>query len=133
MEQKSSEVKTINNKNADSVKDLFLIFVIFAAIASGLSGIILFPKVFLGVDNLSDSGVALTFYFITSMILVMAGIQIKQLVGRFLMLLGISIIIFAVYPYITNYKTIAGFLVILATFILLVYLIIRSHNKDKNG
>lgn len=93
----------------------------------------MFPVGFLGVDNIGKSSTALVTYVIASMLFLIAGTIIKNLTGKFLMTLGIFMLLFSVLPFITNAGKSTGLIAILIAFIVLVTLIVRSSRKEQHG
>lgn len=122
-----------NHTNIDYLKLIFLVCLMAVAATAGIAGVILIPKAFFGVNEFAGSGTALTVYLLASMFMIIVGILLKELTGKFLMIIGILLLIFSVLPYVAQYKTLGGFFLVLATFIVLVYLVVKSSRKVHNG
>lgn len=122
-----------SSKPPSGLREVFLFSIICAATFAGLASIFLLPVAFLGVEDFAGSGTALAVYLIASMAFLMLGMIFKDIVGRFLMVMGIIILVFSVLPYVANFRSTGGFLLVLGVFILLVFLIVRASRKEHNG
>ncbi len=122
-----------NHVDIDHLKSIFLVCLMIAAAIAGIAGVILIPKAFFGVNEFAGSGAALTVYLLASMLMIIVGILLKELTGKFLMIIGILLLVFSVLPYVAQYKTLGGFFLVLATFIVLVYLVVKNSRKEHSG
>lgn len=130
---KNKNSKPGESKPRDMVRDIFLLSIIMSAGISGIAGIFIIPTTFFNVTDITQSGTAMSIYLIFSMILLIAGVYMKELTGKFLMILGVVILIFSVLPFIDQFKSIGGFIVALIVFGLLVWLVVRSNRKASHG
>ncbi len=115
------------------LRELMLVSIMISAGVAGISGIILIPMVFFGVEDIDGSNTALFIYLAASMLLLMLGIFLKDLTGKFLMILGIILLVVSVVPFVGNFGSTAAFIVLLLVFVALVSLIVRVSRKEKNG
>lgn len=130
---KNKDSKSEGSKNRDPLRDVFLFSITMSAGIAGVTGIFLIPSTFFNVADITQSSKAMSIYLIFSMILLICGVVIKELTGKFLMVLGVILLVFSVLPFIDQFKSVGGFVVALLVFGLLVGMIVRSNKKVGNG
>lgn len=121
------------NKPAFGLRELLLGSLMLAAAITGITGALMVPVGFLNVEDIADSSTALVVYIVASMLFLIAGVVIKDLTGKFLMILGIIMLLFSVLPFAANFGQSAGFVAVLIAFIVLVALIVRASRKEQHG
>lgn len=125
--------KSDKPKRGIGLKEVYLVCLIGAATMTGLAGILLIPRVYFDIENVFDSSSALFIYLFISMIILIGGIALKKLTGKFLMLLSVFLLLISVVPLVASAGQGAGFLAVLVAFGVLVGLIIKSNNKANHG
>lgn len=115
------------------LRELIITSIVITAGFAGISGIVLSPITFFDVEDISDSSTALFIYLVASMVLLMLGIALKDLTGKFLMILGVIILLFSVVPFIGEVGSSGAFIALLLVFVSLVAIIIRVSRKESRG
>lgn len=129
-----SHRKDSNHKTKPTgLRELMLGFIMITAGVAGIAGIVLIPMVFFDVEDIGDSNTSLFIYLTASMLLLMLGIFLKDLTGKFLMILGIILLLVSVVPFVENFGSSGAFIVLLLVFVALVVLIVRVSRKEHNG
>lgn len=119
--------------NAFGLRETFLGCLIICASIIGLAGSLMIPNSVFSANYLTNPSVTLIIYIATSMILLMSGMKLKGLTGRFLMILGVILLVVNIIPFVNNMSRGIGLVAVLIAFIVLVGLIVKASREDQHG
>lgn len=115
------------------LRELLLGCLMLCATVTGITGVVMIPKAVFDADDITKSSLALIVYITASLLFLILGVLLKNLTGKYLMILGILLLIFSVVPFVSNMGKSAGFIAVLVAFIVLVALVVKSSKKENHG
>lgn len=122
------------NRSANlGLREIFLGCLMLCAGVTGLVATIMIPGSVFNVRDTIQSSTTAIVYILASMIFLMTGITIKGITGKFLMILGIIMLLISLVPILYSIGKIAGLIATFLAFIILVGLTIKASKKGTNN
>lgn len=101
--------------------------ILLAAGYCGIAGITTFPYAVIGSDV--ESNTLVITYLLAGMLLLLAGLALKELTGKFLMVLGTLLLLIGIVPVFDAFGSSGAFAAVLAAFVVLIVIAVRMSRK----
>lgn len=133
-----------NKKNKDgdkskstlhfNLQNFIIICFSLSALIVGLSAFFMIPEAFFNAKPFGEeASISIVVYLTISMLLLILGMMIKKFTGKFLMILSLIMLVAGVLPFLDQFSSAGGFLVVLVIFIALVTFTVKNARKTNNG
>lgn len=124
-------------KNAKPIglREILLTCLIIAAGYAGLVGLFMLPYAFVGTDSgtyKEESYGILAAHLVAAIGLLISGMIVGRLTGRFVMSLGIILLIGSTFPAFETLGSSGGFIAVLLAFIALIVITVKVSKKAEN-